>query len=67
MAHDSAAPAMVSGAILKVNGDGSADFITPVGEIGNGGVTTQTQVVSEASGIPVEIFMSSAQIHRYRR
>jgi CO/xanthine dehydrogenase Mo-binding subunit len=53
VAHDSAAPAMTSGAILKVNEDGSADFITPVGEIGNGGVTTQTQVVSEASGIPI--------------
>jgi xanthine dehydrogenase molybdenum-binding subunit len=53
-AHDSAIGNMSSSAILKVNLDGTADFLIAVGEIGNGVVTTQTQVVSEASGIPFD-------------
>jgi xanthine dehydrogenase molybdenum-binding subunit len=54
LVHDSALPWMVSGAVLKVNADGTANFFTPVTEIGGGEITTQTQVVSEASGIPME-------------
>jgi xanthine dehydrogenase molybdenum-binding subunit len=52
--HDSGVAFMVSGAVLEVNMDGTANFFTPVTEIGNGAMTTQTQVVSEASGIPIE-------------
>ncbi len=52
--HDTGLPWMVSGAVIKINVDGTADFLTPVTEIGNAAVTTQTQVVSEASGIPFE-------------
>jgi CO/xanthine dehydrogenase Mo-binding subunit len=52
--HDSALPWMESGAVIKLNADGSADFLTPVTENGNAAITSQTQVVSEASGIPFE-------------
>ena len=52
--HDTGMPWMVTGAILKVNMDGTANFITPVTELGNATITTQAQVVSEASGIPLK-------------
>lgn len=54
LVHDSGLPWMVTGAVLKLNMDGTADFLTPVTEIGNAAITTQAQVVSEASGIPFE-------------
>jgi xanthine dehydrogenase molybdenum-binding subunit len=52
--HDTGGGLNVTGAVLQVNMDGTANFFTPVTEIGNGASTTQTQVVSEASGIPIE-------------
>jgi len=52
--HDTGLPWMVTGAILKVNMDGTANFLTPVTELGNATITTQAQVVAEASGIPFE-------------
>jgi xanthine dehydrogenase molybdenum-binding subunit len=39
LVHDSGLPWMVSGAVLKINMDGTADYHTPVTEIGNGAVT----------------------------
>jgi xanthine dehydrogenase molybdenum-binding subunit len=52
--HNSAQSFYSSGAIVKINIDGTADFFTPVTELGQGAVTTQAQVLSEASGIPLE-------------
>jgi len=52
--HDSAFGIMSSGTTLKVNTDGTAEFFTPTAEIGTGAITTQMQVASEASGIPLD-------------
>ena len=49
--HDSGLPWVVTGATLTLNTDGTAQFLTPVTDLGNATVTTQTQVVAEASGI----------------
>lgn len=49
--HDSGLPWVVTGAVLSLNMDGTAQFLTPVTDLGNATVTTQTQVVAEASGI----------------
>ena len=49
--HDSGLPWVVTGATLTLNMDGTAQFLTPVTDLGNATVTTQTQVVAEASGI----------------
>ena len=49
--HDSGLPWAVTGAVLTLNMDGTAQFLTPVTDLGNATVTTQTQVVAEASGV----------------
>ncbi|MFR2827005.1 MAG: molybdopterin cofactor-binding domain-containing protein [Enterocloster bolteae] len=42
-----------TGVIIKMNEDGTAVMFTGVSDMGNGSVTTQTQVVSEILGIPM--------------
>lgn len=42
-----------TGIIIKMNEDGSAVLFTGVSDMGNGSVTTQTQVISEILGIPM--------------
>lgn len=43
-----------TGVIIKMNEDGSAVMFTGVSDMGNGSVTTQTQVVSQVLGIPMD-------------
>ncbi len=43
-----------SGAVVKINTDGTVDFLTPITELGQGAKTTQAQILSEALGIPLE-------------
>ncbi|MEE8204603.1 MAG: molybdopterin cofactor-binding domain-containing protein, partial [Dehalococcoidales bacterium] len=43
-----------TGAVVNVNEDGTASLYTAVTELGQGAITTQAQVLAEASGIPLE-------------
>lgn len=43
-----------SGIILKMNEDGSMTMFTGYSDMGNGAVTTQLQIVSECTGIPLD-------------
>lgn len=52
--HHSGNAMFTSSAVVKLNLDGTADFLTPVTSHGQGAPTTQAQILSEASGIPME-------------
>ncbi len=54
LTHRSGRAQFVSGVWVKLNMDGTADFFTPVTELGQGAITTQCQILSEASGIPLK-------------
>ena len=52
--HDSGYDFFVSSALVLLNMDGTVGFFTPVTELGQGAITTQAQVLSEALGIPLD-------------
>ena len=54
MTHACGEPTYVSSAIVRINMDGTAEFGANITEHGQGGYTTQAQILAEASGIPFE-------------
>ncbi|MFC2013337.1 xanthine dehydrogenase family protein molybdopterin-binding subunit [Chloroflexota bacterium] len=49
-----------NGAMVRVNSDGSVNFVTGVGRFGQGADTTQAQVVAEVLGISLDDIMVNA-------
>lgn len=54
MTHHSGPAVFSTSAVVNVNPDGTAVFLCPLMEAGQGAITTQAQVLSESSGIPYE-------------
>jgi xanthine dehydrogenase molybdenum-binding subunit len=54
LVHVSGMMITATGSMVKLNEDGTAYLYTPVTELGQGAITTQAQVLAEASGIPLE-------------
>lgn len=52
MTHHSGPAVFSSSAVVHLNTDGTANFLTPVMESGQGATTTQAQILAESSGIP---------------